>query len=441
MISIPIVSQFDSKGIKSAIKQFKQLEKTSEKAQFAIKKAAIPAAAALTAVVGVIGSSVKAAIDDLAAQEALATQLKTTIGATKEQIKEVEKYITKTSLASAVTDEKLRPALAGLLRNTKDLTRAQDLANIALDVATATGKDYEAVALALGKAESGNYAALKKLGIPLGENAIALQDQAKFTKVLIKAQQDYQAQVDEYGPTSKEAAKALQKVQDAQAKVNLVTVEGADFTKDLIAQFGGANESFTKTAAGGLKKLGIAFEETKEGIGTAFLPIMEKVLPVVQKFSEWAQANPDLLAAVTVSIGALAVSTLALNAAMAVNPFVAMAAGIVGIAVAMNKLADAAEKIKGIGGIAAKIIGSIALPGFAGQVLENTIGRFTGNNAPSVDTPSTSTGNIGRAGSAERGVNVTVNAGLVSTGAQVGQDIIDAIQKAQRLSGQVFAAA
>jgi hypothetical protein len=37
--------------------------------------------------------------------------------------------------------------------------------------------------------------------------------------------------------------------------------------------------------------------------------------------------------------------------------------------------------------------------------------------------------------------NITVNAGLVSTGAQVGQDIIDAIQKAQRLSGQVFAAA
>ena len=242
MISIPIVSQFDSKGIKSAIKQFKQLETTSEKAQFAIKKAAIPAAAALTAVVGVIGSSVKAAIDDLAAQEALATQLKTTIGATKEQIKEVEKYITKTSLASAVTDEKLRPALAGLLRNTKDLTRAQDLANIALDVATATGKDYEAVALALGKAESGNYAALKKLGIPLGENALALQDQAKFTKVLIKAQQDYQATVDEYGPTSKEAEKALQKVEEAQAKVNSATVAGADFTKDLIKQFCGANE-------------------------------------------------------------------------------------------------------------------------------------------------------------------------------------------------------
>ena len=44
-------------------------------------------------------------------------------------------------------------------------------------------------------------------------------------------------------------------------------------------------------------------------------------------------------------------------------------------------------------------------------------------------------------GAAGQSVNVTVNAGLVSTGAQVGQDIIAAIQKAERSSGQVFAAA
>ena len=46
MISIPIVSDFDGKGIKSAIREFKQLETVGQKAQFAIKKAAVPAAAA-----------------------------------------------------------------------------------------------------------------------------------------------------------------------------------------------------------------------------------------------------------------------------------------------------------------------------------------------------------------------------------------------------------
>ena len=46
-IRIPIVTEFDSKGIKRAIKQFKDLEGAGAKAQFALKKAAIPAAAAL----------------------------------------------------------------------------------------------------------------------------------------------------------------------------------------------------------------------------------------------------------------------------------------------------------------------------------------------------------------------------------------------------------
>jgi hypothetical protein len=39
------------------------------------------------------------------------------------------------------------------------------------------------------------------------------------------------------------------------------------------------------------------------------------------------------------------------------------------------------------------------------------------------------------------GMNITVNAGLVSSPDQVGQQIIEAIQKAQRRSGVVFAPA
>ena len=357
MISIPIISDFDARGIKRAQKEFAQLETVGQKAQFAIKKAAVPAAAALGAVVAVIGDSVKAAIEDEAAQASLARQLKSSIGASKEQIKEVENYITKTSMASAVTDDKLRPALAGLLRNTNNLSRAQELANIALDVAAATGKDYEAVALALGKAETGNYNALKKLGIPLGENAVALQEQAKFTKALLKAQADYQNQVELFGPTSKEAAKALEKVEKAQEAVNAVTVQGADFTTDLIKQFGGANEAFTNTAAGGLQKLSIAFGETKESIGAAFLPIMLKLQPVLDKFASWAQANPDLLAAVIAGMGILAVSILAVNAAMMLNPAVAITAGIIALGAA---IVIAYKKFEGFRTVVRVVVNAIA---------------------------------------------------------------------------------
>ena len=73
-IVLPIVTDFDGAGIKKAIAQFKQLETVGQKAQFAIKKAAVPAAAALGAVTAIIGDSVKAAIEDAAAQQSLARQ-------------------------------------------------------------------------------------------------------------------------------------------------------------------------------------------------------------------------------------------------------------------------------------------------------------------------------------------------------------------------------
>ena len=46
-IAIPIITEFDGKGIDRAVKEFKNLETNGQKAQFAIKKAAGPAAAAL----------------------------------------------------------------------------------------------------------------------------------------------------------------------------------------------------------------------------------------------------------------------------------------------------------------------------------------------------------------------------------------------------------
>jgi phage-related protein len=103
----------------------------------------------------------------------------------------------------------------------------------------------------------------------------------------------------------------------------------------LETNFGGAGKAAANTAAGGMKKLGIAFNETKESVGMAFLPIMEKLLPVVQKFSAWAEKNPTLLAAVIASMGILAVSILAVNAAMMLNPAIAITAGIIALGVAV----------------------------------------------------------------------------------------------------------
>ena len=80
-INIPIISEFDGKGVSKAIKQFKQLETTGEKAQFAIKKAAIPAAAALAGLAVALGDATQAAMEDQAEQAALALTLQNVTGA------------------------------------------------------------------------------------------------------------------------------------------------------------------------------------------------------------------------------------------------------------------------------------------------------------------------------------------------------------------------
>ena len=285
-ISIPLITEFKDTGIKQALKEFKKLETAGQKAQFAIKKAAVPAAAALGAVVAVIGSAVSAAIEDQAAQASLARQIKASTKATDAQVKGVEDYISSLGKSVAISDDEARPAFQTLVVATKDLTKAQKLLDIALDVSAATGSDLASVTDALAKGFAGN---MKPLAALSPELKLLIKDGASLDEVLTVLQ----------------------------------------------TNFGGAAVAAGNTAAGGMKKLGIAFDETKESIGEAFLPIMLKLQPVVEKFAAWAEKNPTLLAAVIASMGILAISILAVNAAMLLNPAVAITAGIIALGVAV----------------------------------------------------------------------------------------------------------
>jgi hypothetical protein len=84
-----------------------------------------------------------------------------------------------------------------------------------------------------------------------------------------------------------------------------------------------------------MKRLGVALGEAKEGVGAALLPILEKALPVLQKFATWAQENPTLITAVAAAFGVMAASIVLVNAAMALNPAVLITAGIVALGVAL----------------------------------------------------------------------------------------------------------
>ncbi len=120
-VVLPIISEFDGKGIKKAIKQFQQLETTSEKAQFAIKKAAVPAAAALTGLAVAIGDATQAAMEDQQEQAALALTLQNVTGAGAAQTAQIEEQISAMSRASGIADTEYRKSLEALVRGTNRL--------------------------------------------------------------------------------------------------------------------------------------------------------------------------------------------------------------------------------------------------------------------------------------------------------------------------------
>ena len=222
--------------------------------------AAAAAAGAYAIKIGIEG--VKAAIEDEKAQTQLALALENATGATNQQIAATEQSILQMSLASGVADDQLRPALARLVRSTGDITQAQDLLRTALDVSTATGKPLETVANALGKAYDGNTAALGKLGIGLSSAELKTMN---FTQV--------------------------------QGKLS-----------DL---FGGAAARNADTYAGRIARMQVAFNEAKETIGFALLPILEKLmgfinnnaLPIINAFSGAFSLDGNGLGGVITTLG------------------------------------------------------------------------------------------------------------------------------------------
>ena len=92
--------------------QFKNLETNGERAHFALQKAALPAAAALTAVTGALGLAAKAAAEDEQQQVLLATAMSNTVAATDAQVKATEDMIGAFCRATGTADSELRPAFA-----------------------------------------------------------------------------------------------------------------------------------------------------------------------------------------------------------------------------------------------------------------------------------------------------------------------------------------
>jgi len=222
------------------------------------KKAALAFAAVGAAATAFAVSAVRAAAEDEKSRKTLEQTIRSSTKATEDQIAAIDTYITKQSIATATTDEVLRPAFARLIRSTNDVTKAQELLSLSQEIATATGKPLETVTNALAKSFDGSNTALGKLGVGIDATTLKTKSHEEIMQML---KGTYKGFID-----------------------NEAT--NAEFK---------------------FKQLTIALDETKEKIGTALLPIVKQladyilatVVPNVQAFAAGLTGEDGVVAGIT----------------------------------------------------------------------------------------------------------------------------------------------
>jgi hypothetical protein len=221
----------------------------------------------------------KAAVDEEKEMALLSKALRNNAKATDVQVAAVERWITKTQNATGVADGELRPALASLVSATKDTTKAQDLLGTALDISAAKGKPIKAVAEAMMKAYNGNIGALGRLGV---------------------------------------------KTKDATGKT--LTFEEA--MREASKTFGGAAAEAADTTAGRMAILKAKLADVAEAIGNVVIPILERLIPYVERVVKWFDGMDDsqrklivTIAAVVAAIGPMLVVVGKLLALFSAGPW------------------------------------------------------------------------------------------------------------------------
>jgi len=176
---IPIISEFQGKGFKDASKATSGLER-------GLKSLAVTLGAALSIrkITQFSKTAVKAFSEEDRAVRALAMNLEN-LGLAYD-VRPVEDYITKLQYATGVADGELRPALQQLLTTTGNLSKSQEMLNLALDIAAGTGKSLGSVTQGLSRAYLGNNTSLQRLNVGLSKADLTSKSFNEITEDLTK---------------------------------------------------------------------------------------------------------------------------------------------------------------------------------------------------------------------------------------------------------------
>jgi hypothetical protein len=288
-VILPIISEFNAKGTQKAIKEFQSLEGAGKKAQFALKKAALPAALALGAVTAAASGMLKAG-EAAATSNARIAQINESMGLFGAETEKVNDrlfaYANATARATGIDQNSIKATQAKLL-TFGQLAKSADELNGAFDRATTAAIDLASAGF--GDAESN--------AVQLGK---ALQDPIKGIAALAKSGVSFTEQ-------EKEKIKTL-------VETNR-TLEAQDLIlKAIETQVGGT----ALATANDTDKLKVAFSQVSESIGLILVPILAGLAPILTTIADLGSRNAKIFVIVAGVIAAVAVTILALNAAMKV---------------------------------------------------------------------------------------------------------------------------
>jgi hypothetical protein len=313
-ITIPIVTEFMGGGIEKARKEFQQLEGAGAKSGFILKKAFLPATAALGAFGGFMIGAAKGAEDARIANEKLGSVLSTMgFGAATDRVSAYAESLEKTVAVDADVIKATQTKLATF----SNLTKTVGKAGGAFDRATVAALDMAAAGF--GTAE-GNAVQLGK----------ALQNPIKGITALAKSGVDFTEQEKEKIKVLTESGNLL-----GAQEIILKAVEN---------QVGGTAEN----SASSFDKLKFALAGVSDTFGDVLLPVIDALAPKLAAVSAWAQENPELIKKIVFAFVGFTAAVIALNIAMSLNPFTLIAIGIgivVGLLVAAYNRFDAFKTI------------------------------------------------------------------------------------------------
>jgi hypothetical protein len=236
-----------------------------------------------TGITGAMVLSAKAAAEEDVGIQRLAVAMKN-VGLTYDGANgSLEKWLDTMMQATGYEDSEQRDALSSLIILTGDLTKAQNLLTLAMDLARWKNIDLGTASDIITKVYAGNMGTLARYGIIVKEGSTATE--------------------------------ALAQIQQAAA---------------------GQAETYGKTVAGQFDILKNSFGEVSESIGGVLIPILsdlfKQIMPVINSVRQWMVENPGLTKTIVIIVAAIGGLLMVLGPLLMILPGLITALPLLGAA-------------------------------------------------------------------------------------------------------------